>query len=863
MAPKLVEVGRHLNIELITLAQITEIDGEAGNFKVTIRQKPRYVDVDKCIACGTCAEKCPKRVEDEYNLGLGKRKAIYVKYPQAVPLKYVIDKDNCIFFQKGRCRACEKFCPTGAINFDDQEKVITINVGSIILAPGCQIFNPSSIETYSYTKSPNVLTSLEFERLLSASGPTMGKVLRPSDGKEAKNIAWIQCVGSRDVNNHMYCSSICCMYAIKEAVVVKEHVEGVKCSLFYMDMRTYGKEFEKYYERAKEEGVRFLRARPHTVEEDKETGDLILRYVDESGSLHQERFDMVVLSVGLEAGFQAVETAKRLGIEIDVDGFAETKGFSSVETSKKGIYVCGTFSEPKDIPLSVMEASAAAAYAQELLASSRGTQVREKEYPPELDVSSEEPRIGVFVCNCGINIGGIVDVPAVAEYARSLPNVVYVEENLFTCAQDTQEKIKQVIKEKKLNRIVVAACTPRTHEPLFQETLKSCGLNKYLFEMANIRNQCSWVHSDDREKATEKAKDLVRMAVARARKIRPLPQPTVSVTKEAVVIGGGVAGISAALSLADQGFRTAILEKSDKLGGNALHLYEDWKGNRVSDLLDDLIKKVNNHKNIDIYLNAQIKEIKGFVGNFETLISQNGTEKSIKHGVVVIATGAKEYKPEEYLYGKDKRVFTSLEFDEALKRDSEFIKKAKSVVFIQCVGSRIPERPYCSKVCCTHSIKSAILLKEINPNVEVYVLYRDIRTYGKREKLYREAREKGVFFIRYDLENKPDLLSERDAIKVTVKDPIIQRSVHIEADFVVLASAIVPNEENEAIAQLLRVPLSEDGFFLEAHAKLRPVDFATDGIFMCGLAHYPKPIEEAIAQAKACASRAAVILSKD
>ncbi len=690
----------------------------------------------------------------------------------------------------------------------------------------------------------------------------MGKVLRPSDGKEAKNIAWIQCVGSRDVNTHNYCSSVCCMYAIKEAVVTKEHVDGVRCTLFYMDMRTYGKEFERYYERAKEEGIRFLRARPHTIEEDKETKDLILRYVDENGNINQERFDMVVLSVGLEAGSQAIETAKRLGIEIDSDGFAKTMNFSSVETSKKGIYVCGTFAEPKDIPLSVMEASAASAQAQELLSPVRGTQVKEKEYPPELDVSSEEPRIGVFVCNCGINIGGIVDVPAVVEYAKSLPNVVYAEENLFTCAQDTQEKIKEVIKREKINRVVVAACTPRTHEPLFQETLRSCGLNKYLFEMANIRNQCSWVHSDDKEKATEKAKDLVRMAVSRARQIRPLPQPTVSVTKAAVVIGGGVAGISAALSLADQGFKTAILEKSDKLGGNALSLYEDWKGNKVSELLSNLIKRANEHENIDIYLNAKVEEIKGFVGNFETVISHNGTKKQIKHGVIIIATGAKEYKPEEYLYGKDKRVFTSLEFDKVLAQDKETIKKAKSVVFIQCVGSRIPERPYCSKVCCTHSIKNAIKLKEINPDIEVFVLYRDIRTYGKREQLYREAREKGVFFIRYDLENKPELISEEDAIKVTVKDPVIQRPIIIESDLVVLASAIIPNEENENIAQLLRVPLNEDGFFLEAHAKLRPVDFATDGIFMCGLAHYPKPIEEAIAQAKAAASRAAVILSK-
>jgi len=801
-------------------------------------------------------------VDDEYNLGLGKRKAIYVKYPQAVPLKYAIDKDNCIYFQKGRCRACEKFCPAGAIKFEDKEKIFEINVGSIILAPGCNTFDPSSLETYSYKRFPNVVTSLEFERLLSASGPTMGKILRLSDGKEARRIAWIQCVGSRDVKANIYCSSVCCMYAIKEAVVAKEHVEGVECTIFFMDMRTFGKEFERYYERAKEEGVRFFRAKPHTIEEDSETKDLIVRYVNEDGEIKEERFDMVVLSVGLEAGAYAVETAKKLGIELEEYNFAKTQEFSPIETTKKGIYVCGSFSEPKDIPISVMEASAASAAAQEILSPERGKLVKEKEYPPEIDVSKEEPRIGVFVCNCGINIGGIVDVPSVVEYARKLPNVVYVEENLFTCAQDTQERIKEVIKKERLNRIVVAACTPRTHEPLFQETLRSCGLNKYLFEMANIRNQCSWVHSDEKEKATEKAKDLVRIAVSKARKIRPLPQPTVPVIKSALVIGGGVSGMSAALSLANQGFHVSLVERENKLGGNAVNLLQDWKGNDVGLFLDDLIKKLNENENIDVYLNSKIEEINGFVGNFETIISQNGSKKSIKHGTIIIATGAKEYKPKEYLYGQDERILTLLELDKAFKEDGSKIKDAKAAVFIQCVGSREPERPYCSKVCCTHSIKSALRLKEINPDMDIYILYRDIRTYGRREELYRKAREKGILFIRYDLENKPKVIKEDGKISVIVRDHVIKREIKINPDLVILASAIVPSEENEELSQLLRIPISEDGFFLEAHAKLRPVDFATDGIYMCGLCHYPKPIEESITQAKAAASRAATVLSK-
>lgn len=800
---------------------------------------------------------------------MSKRKAIYIKYPQAVPLRYVIDKKHCIFFEKGKCRACEKFCPTGAIDFEDKDKIFDIEVGSIIFSPGCRTFDPSVPERYNYATSANVLTSIEFERILSASGPTMGKVLRPShglrssDGKEAKKIAWIQCVGSRDVNTHIYCSSVCCMYAIKEAIVAKEHVPGLECVIFYMDMRTYGKGFERYYEKAVEEGVRFIRSKPHSIGEKGDTKELVLRYVDERGELREEIFDMVILSIGLEVDPYTVEIAKKLGIDTEEHGFAQVLPFLSVSPHNKGIYVCGPFSEPKDIPLSVMEASAAASEAKEILAPVRGTLVKEKTYPEQIDVSSQEPRIGIFVCNCGINIGGIIDVPAVAEYARSLPGVAYVEENLFTCAQDTQEKMKEIIKKEGLNRIVVAACTPRTHEPLFQESIMDAGLNKYLFEMVNIRNQCSWVHSDEKEKATEKAKDLLRMAVARARLIRPLPQPTIAVNSNALIIGGGIAGMNAALSLANQGFGVYIVEKADRLGGNALSLHRNWKGSNIAEFVKELEKKITAHPNIRVFLNADLEEVNGFVGNFETTISQKETKSKIEHGVIIVATGATEYKPNEYMYGEDDRILTSLEFDKALKTKKEIITNAKSAVFIQCVGSRDSKRPYCSKVCCTHSIHSALTLKELNPDMDIYILYRDIRTYGKREELYRKARKNGILFIRYTLEDRPKVLKENGNIRVITKDLVLNRKIQIETDLLVLASAIIPTDQNEKIAQLLRLPLNEDGFFMEAHAKLRPVDFATDGIFLCGLAHYPKPMEESVAQAKAAASRASVILARD
>jgi heterodisulfide reductase subunit A len=845
---------------------VTNIKGKPGNFEVDIVKRPRYVDMDKCIACGICAEKCPKKVDDGYNEGLIKRKAAYVPYAQAVPLKYALDEEHCIYFVKGKCRACEKFCSAEAINFADKEEKLKLKVGAVIVSLGFEAFDPGQYETYHYASFPNVVTSMEFERILSSTGPFQGHLQRPSDGKEPEKIAWLQCVGSRDINrcDHGYCSSVCCMYAIKEAVIAKEHAgSDLDAAIFFMDMRTYGKDFERYYDRAREDqGVRFIRSRIHTIDEDVESHDVMLQYADEEGTLHVETFDMVVLSVGLQTPDALVELAGRLKIGLDEDQFVQTGAFSPVMTTRKGVFVCGAFQEPKDIPYSVMEASAAACEAKAILHKARGSLAKKKTFPAQKDVSTEEARTGVFVCNCGTNIGGFVNVPEVAEYARTLPGVIYVEENLFTCAQDTQEKMRDVIEKEGLNRVVVAACTPRTHEALFQETLMDAGLNKYLFEMANIRNQCSWVHSQEKEEATEKAKDLVRMSVARAQLIQPLPQPTISVNSNALVIGGGLSGMTAALGLADQGFPTFLVEQSGELGGQALHLSHTWQGEEIAGQVKDMVKKVKGHSLIKVYLESTVKEGTGFVGNFETTLSQKGKAVSLKHGAVVIAVGGEEHEPSEYLYKKDARVMTHLELDKAMSKGEKKVSGAKTAVFIQCVGSREPERPYCSKVCCTHSMKAALRLKKLNPDMQVYVLYRDIRTYGQREELYREARDRGVLFIRYDLEHKPVVKKKGKNISVTVKDHILGRDILIKPDLVVLASAIVPRD-NASLAQMYKLSLNEDGFFMEAHAKLRPVEFATEGIFMAGLAHYPKPVEESLAQAKAAASRASVVLSKE
>ncbi len=863
VSPKLVDAGRHLNINIITNTELDSVEGEVGNFKAHLVNHPRFIDPDKCTGCGVCKQHCPVTAVNEFNEGLDRRPATYIKYPQAVPLAYAIDRETCI-----GCGLCEKLCLAKAVVYDEKERRTTVEVGAVILAPGNEVFDPTSFDTYSYAHHPNVVTSLEFERILSASGPYQGHLMRPYDREEPKSVAWLQCVGSRDIHHcdNGYCSAVCCMYAIKEAVIAKEHChEPLDTAIFFMDMRTYGKDFEKYYERARDEkGVRFIRSRVHSVDPTGD-GNLKIAYVDEEGTAHEEDFDMVVLSSGFQPSKSSVELANRLSIELNHYNFAETTSFEPVKTSREGIYVCGAFRDPKDIPISVMEASAAAAAAAIPLVESRFTLTKTKELPEERLVAEEEPRVGVFVCNCGINIGGYADVPAVRDYAKNLPHVVYVEDNLFTCSQDTQEKIREVIKEKDINRVVVASCSPRTHEPMFQETIREAGLNKYLFEMANIRDQDTWVHQNDPEGATAKAKDLVRSAVAKAALLDPLEPTVLSLNKEALVVGGGVAGMVAALTLAEQGFPVHLVEKTAELGGNALKLRKTWKGEEIGNYVKDLVSQVQSHEQITLYTNTQVAANTGFVGNFETVLEKMDDPQqktTVQHGVTIVATGGKEYKPEEYLYGEDDRVLTALDFDARLKENDNGLKDLKSAVFIQCVGSREPERPYCSKICCSHSVESAISLKKLNPEVDVYVIYRDVRTYGFREELYKEAREKGVIFIRYSLDRKPQVSNGAGELKVQVNDPILEREVIIPTDLLVLATAVLPNKAKE-VADAFKVGQNAEGFFLEAHMKLRPVDFGSDGLFLCGLAHYPKPIDEAIAQAQAAAARAATILAKD
>ena len=764
------------------------------------------------------------------------------------------------------CFQCVEACKAEAIDHTMTGGIKELNVGAVIMTPGFEPFDPSKFDNYNYSKLPDVVTSMEFERMLSASGPTGGHLIRLSDHQEPKKIAWLQCVGSRDINrcDHAYCSSVCCMYAIKQTIIAKEHAgEDLDCAVFYMDMRTHGKDFERYYNKAKNEaGVRFVNSRVHTIVPDAATSRLSVRYVLEDGQLASEEFDMIVLSIGMAVGADVVELSGRLGVELTAGNFARTMAFTPVQTSREGIFACGAFQSPKDIPQSVVDASAASAAAGELLSEARNTCTVTKEIVPETNVVGLRPRIGVFVCNCGSNIAGVVDVPAVRDYAATLPYVEFADDNLYSCSQDTQEKMTELIKEKNLNRVVVAACTPKTHEPVFQETLINAGLNKYLFEMTNIRNQDSWVHRNNPEVATEKAKDLIRMSVARVALAEPLEEAELQVNPVALVIGGGISGMTSALSLARQGYETHLVERSGRLGGQALNLFKTADGTDVRQALAALIDEVSANNKIRVYMNAELSAVEGFVGNFKSTITAGDQETTVEHGVAVVATGASPYQPDEYAYGQDPRIITSLDLDKKFMADDSSLAEINSAVFVQCVGSREPDRPYCSRVCCTHSIDNALELKKRNPDMNVYVLYRDIRTYGEREYLFRKAREAGVIFIRYKLDDKPIVSIDGDSLTVTVTDHILGRKMAIETDLLTLATAIVPNE-TEKLAGFFKISVNDDGMFAEKHAKLGPSEFATDGVYLCGMAHYPKPVDEAVAQGKAAASRAVTLLSRE
>jgi heterodisulfide reductase subunit A len=837
---------------------------------VTLTKKPRYILEDKCTGCTTCVEYCPVQYPDQFNQEISNNKAVHIYFAQAIPLITYID-ESCLYLKEKKCRICEGVCKNEAIDLNQEPEKKDLKVGAIVLAPGMEPYDPKVRAEYRYGTYMNVVTSMDYERLLCSTGPYEGEILRASDKKHPHKVAWIQCVGSREVieGGNSYCSAVCCTYAQKQVILTKDHDPEAECTIFHNDIRSFGKDFERFYERTEAlPGVRFIRSYVTIGKEIPETKNVTIRYSTPDEGVKEEEFDMVVLSIGLCPPRDVQDIADTFGIELETHDFCKVDPFNPMETSRPGIFVSGAFQGPVDIPESVFSASGAGSQIGELLDYRRGKLSQERVYPPERDVSQEEPKIGVFVCHCGANIGRVVDVPSTVEYCKTLPNVAYAQEQLFSCASNCAKEITDTIQEKGLNRVVVAACSPRTLEPLFRDTLREAGINQYYYEMANIREHNSWVHSKEKEEATDKAKDIIRMSVARACQLEPLQEFELPVNKAALVVGGGIAGMNSALSIAEQGHEVHLVEKETELGGIARRIHTTLEGLDVQAYLQDLIKKIYQHRLIHVYHDATITEATGYIGNFVTTVKSDRGITEIKHGAAVIAIGADVYKPEEYLYGEDDRVMTHLELEERISKGDEKVINAQSLVMIQCVGCRNEERDYCSRICCSESVKNALKLKELNPQMDIYILFRDVRTYGFNEDYYREAAANDVKFIRYEPDDKPQVEpgeSEdgRSVLKVTATDYIIGHKLEIDADIISLAAAVIPSESTKEVANLFKVTLSLDGFFKEAHVKLRPVEFATDGVYLCGLAHYPKFIQETINQAYGAAGRVLTLLSHD
>ncbi|TET81063.1 MAG: FAD-dependent oxidoreductase [Candidatus Heimdallarchaeota archaeon] len=866
LAPKMVEVSRHPNVELLTYSEIQEVTGEAGNFNVKVLKKSRYVDWDVCTGCGQCMEKCPmKKIPSEFEEGMGNRTAIYIPFPQAVPRKAVIDAEKCLYLTKDACKLCEKECEAGAINWEMKDEIVEYNVASIICATGYDQLDPSVLDRYHYGEYPNVITAMQYERLLSASGPTEGELLRPSDKEHAHNIGFVSCVGSRNMDLCSYCSKFCCMYQTKEGVVTREHAPDTNVTIFFNDTRVIGKNQEEFIERAKEEyGLVYYRGIPGDIRENPENHNLYVKHANlDTGDVEVSEFDLVVLANAVTPRKDAKQLARILGIEQNELGFFKTKDSTEdLRSTREGIYVTGSCQSPDDIANSVAKAGGAAVLAATHAVPLSGEETK-IELPPLKPVNpKDDPRVGVFICRCGINIAGYMDVPTLVDYAKTLPNVVYTMENKYSCSQLTQDIIKEKIEELNLNRVVVAACTPRTHEPLFQKTIREAGLNEYLFNFVSIRELDSWVHMNDNPKATDKAKDLIRMGVARVAAQKAELKIKGDVVPEALVVGGGIAGMSAALEIANKGFKVHLVEKDDKLGGQ-LNLIYKINFDRIDskEFLDAKLKEFKNQKNIIVYLNSEVDDVKGSIGDFKIRVKDNaeGKDTNLNVGTIITATGAYEYKPEGwYHYGENNNVMTQLELSEKLRNNE--LKDGETLVFIHCVGSRQPEGgngvTYCSLICCSESIRHALYVRETYPNSSIYVLYRDIRVGTDEELFYWKARE-NVNYIRFN--DYPTVDVNNGKLNVIVKDILTQTDLTIEADKVVLSTPLIPHD-TQKLGEMIKCARDQNGYFLEAHIKLRPVDFATDGIYLAGTCHGPKGIGDSISQGRGAAAHALIPL---
>jgi len=979
----------HENIDISLSTELVSIEGEPGQFQVTLKEHPNWVNSDLCTGCGECVNVCPIEVPDEFNAGLGSRKAIYLPVPHAIPNPYVIDYTVCT-----RCGECEKLCPTGAIQIPEKERkgfrilvvddeliirdslkewlevegfavdmaasgqealdqlskqtyqlmlldlkmpemdgvevlqrtteefpdlgviMMTayatvetaveamkigaqdylvkpfdpetlipmverlyqelaaaegrqIEVGAVVLCGGTDFFDPANGKnTFGYGEYPNVVTNLEFERILSGTGPYQGQLVRPLDGKPLQKIAWIQCVGSRDLQvDADYCSNICCMVAIKEALVAKEKAHGnLETAIFYTDMRTFGKSFQRYRDQAEgTHGVRFERGQIHTVDRDAASNDLILRFVDISGKFTEERFDMVVLTVGQRPVAGADKLAELAGIELNQFGFGQTEPFSLTRTTQSGIELGGSFAGLKDIGDSVTQASAAALNASRLLHASGGSLAPES--PPSMpptDVLRELPKILVIVCTCGVRLSETVDTQKVVQQLKNDPLVGRVEFVEQTCTAFGWEHLEQLVDESKPNRILIGACLPYIYKRKIKELGRRIALDAGLIDVIDLGAMYGKKSPDDEDKdsATRNLSSKLEMGVAKLKWIEPSPSPTIQVIQRALVVGGGIAGMTAALAVADHGFQVDLVEQSDQLGGNLNWLERTLDGHSPKELLEETYAHVKKHPQIHVHTQSRVVHSMGEVGNFYTTIedSQN-TVQELQHAVTILATGGTEAETSSYGYGTSPAIMTQKELEQKLSNHTIDPEQLSSVVMIQCVDSREEPRNYCSRVCCANALKHALQLKEKNPDLQIYILYRDVMTYGFSETYYTQARKANVIFIQYQVTEKPQVETNQKSVKVSVYDPLIERQIQIEADLLVLATGVIPNLPPE-LAETCGAAVDIDGFFQEADSKWRPVDSLKEGVFACGLAHSPRNIPETIATAEAAAQRSLRILSR-
>ena len=849
-APKMSEVGLHPNIEVLSLAEVIKVDGAAGDFTVTIRQKTRFV-TDACTRCGECTAVCPVVLPNEYDSGMAFRKAIYTPIPQSVPGAYLVDIDHCLNDPPNYlpCEHCQQACPPSAIDFLlPRMNTLQRKVSAIILATGYEMLDPRAMQEYGYGTHPDILTALEFERLVNSAGPTGGEIIRPSDRKHVEKILFVLCVGSRDEQHEHHCSRFCCMYSIKHAYQAIDHgIQNV--TVLYMDVRAYGKGFDGFWQRTTSQGAKFIHGRPARIS-DNGDGEISVVYEDIGQSIRvTDTYDMVVLANAVTPPEGLDELAARLGIAVDPDGFIhanETAG-GLVMTTRQGIYTAGCVSGPKDIPDSVAEGSAAAGLSMRHLSGRYWPEAPAVEPIPNIEI----PRIGVFVCHCGSNIAGVVDVERVTEYAKTLPDVIYAGHQMFSCAGNTQAEIEETIRREGITRVVIAACSPKTHESIFRDVLTRAGLNPYLLEMSNIRNMDSWVHKSQKEDATIKAMEMVAMAVEKARLLTPLTPSHLEVQQSALVIGGGIAGMTAASALAQQGFTTHLVEKEDHLGGllNYLGIIAP-AGIHTADMIAAKVHEVE-MSHVQVHLNTTIEMISGLVGDFSARLS-NG--ENLRVGAVVVATGAAPYHPSEFDYGQDPRVITNLELEKYILTGN---LTAKRVTFISCVGSR-QGNAGCSRYCCSSMIHQALELRRMGKHVRI--ISKDIRTYSRNaEELYKEAMKAGVQFFRYEDVPPQEAITWQDG-QLIFRDELLGQKLRLSTDLLVLVVGLVPIED--ALSDQLKLSRSEDGFYMELHPKLGPVETAVQGVYLAGTSQGAKDTRESITGALATAGKAGALLAR-